>query len=1260
MDYPLENLSPEKFQHLCQALLVRDMPNVQCMPIGQPDGGRDAVQWYTPDAKNFVVYQVKFVRNPNNVEDILKWAQEIIEQENEKVVRLRSLGASEYILISNLSASSHLGVGSIDKVQAALTEKFGIPSMCWWRNDISRRLDGAWDLKWRFQELMTGSDIVRLVFESGLAQHQERRSTAILAFLATQFAHEQEVKFKQVELKNRLLELFIDVPVSFQSRHYHSDRWDGSIEIYNEDPLAEVDWGVPPQYRNNREPIGAATALLRSTKRANTFVVLEGAPGQGKSTITQYICQVHRLRLLKKNSDFALVVASHLDSPLRIPIRVDLRDYALWLSRKNPFSQDAEDLPPAGWSKGLESFLAALIRHLSGGADFSATDFHAILRISAVLIVLDGLDEVADIKVRKEVVEEIEKASVRLKEMAASIQIVVTSRPAAFENSPGLTEQIFAYFSLESLTRDLIDEYADKWLRARQIQERESSEAKKILKEKLDQPHIRDLARNPMQLAILLSLIQKRGRSLPDKRTALYDAYMELFFDRESEKSSIVREHREILIDIHRYLAWLLHTDAERQSSHESGRARGAITAQRLVETLREYLHAEARDPSLAEVLFTGVAERVMALVSRIEGTYEFEVQPLREYFAARFLFETAPYSPPGNEQKGTRPDRFDAISRNFYWLNVTRFYCGCYSKGELASLIDRLHDLAVDKDFRYLSHPRILAATLLGDWVFAQHPRSVKLVMKLMLDELGLRFVLTSSSRRLNRSQSLILPRDCGQPELVEHCLTLLETQPPDDLALDVIDLLRANGTPVELLPRWWDATNKVTGSDRMKWVYYGLHLGCLSIVDEAGLAGLIREFVGDDRVLEWLIRAKRVNFLESDPVRFEHAVKSVLELKVQGAGASRSADLLGELVHAVDVSSYAIAFGGPQSSPLASMWKSRDRGINEAQDLLGIDGDSMIIRKCVNVIKASRKEANQDLVLWSRSVAPWDTLVEAIRREFGDKWSAAVLATVAAGIKSTTEICLEHKLLFDHSSSLCMRLRYARLRAGVPAWWLDNFQKATTEFEKMLLCLVLITWGGRASLKDTISLMDKIVVTLCDESWKQLFDGVKLAIGHTGKQSGERHLTVDFVSATTELSVRTWALILLRSKPNMAASIYVNHLHAYRGGDDRVLKVVHSNALKLLSAGKGEWHRELEAVQHCFSSGVIADPYTNQFFMQRASKLHLPIKLAQRVVENPGLYPTYIVASAENRMREKVFKVVVPIAKVATDQGWFAHEDR
>jgi hypothetical protein len=140
-----------------------------------------------------------------------------------------------------------------------------------------------------------------------------------------------------------------------------------------------------------------------------------------------------------------------------------------------------------------------------------------------------GLDEVADISKRQEVVNEIVNGVNRLEAIAASLQVVVTSRPAAFANSPGPPSDKFPYYQLDSVTRPLINDYANKWIKARKLDSREAWEVKMIIREKLDQPHLRDLAKNPMQLTILLSLIRSQGLSLPEKRTALYDDYIKHF-----------------------------------------------------------------------------------------------------------------------------------------------------------------------------------------------------------------------------------------------------------------------------------------------------------------------------------------------------------------------------------------------------------------------------------------------------------------------------------------------------------------------------------------------------------------------------------------------------------------------------------------------------------------------------------------------------------------------------------------------------------
>src|SRR5262249_54404676 len=158
--------------------------------------------------------------------------------------------------------------------------------------------------------------------------------------------------------------------------------------------------------------------------------------GQGKSTLAQYICQVHRIRLLDKADDFAKLPIQDRESALRVPLKVDFRDLASWVAGTDPFI--ISETPQAvNEPRSLETFLARLVRHHSGGVAFDVNDLLEIAKTIPLLIVLDGLDEVADIKQRSDVVAAVTKVVPRLRETCHGLGVVITSRPAAFANSPG-------------------------------------------------------------------------------------------------------------------------------------------------------------------------------------------------------------------------------------------------------------------------------------------------------------------------------------------------------------------------------------------------------------------------------------------------------------------------------------------------------------------------------------------------------------------------------------------------------------------------------------------------------------------------------------------------------------------------------------------------------------------------------------------------------------------------------------------------------
>jgi hypothetical protein len=184
-----------------------------------------------------------------------------------------------------------------------------------------------------------------------------------------------------------------------------------------------------------------------------------------------------------------------------------------------------------------------------------------------------------------------------------------------------------------------------------------------------------------------------------------------------------------------------------------------------------------------------GIVERVFVLVQRLQGSYEFEVQPLREYFCGKYLYETAPQSRAGFERAGTIVERFDAVARNRYWLNVTRFFAGSFSKGELPTLVHSIDSLLNDEVFSNLTSPRSLGVLLLRDWVFTPHVWSMNEVVQSVSDDLGIRMAWVGA-----HDEPVSLPRQCGRDVLVSKCKLRLLAQVPAQFAMELCRLIAVN----------------------------------------------------------------------------------------------------------------------------------------------------------------------------------------------------------------------------------------------------------------------------------------------------------------------------------------------------------------------------------------------------------------------------------------------------------------------------------
>lgn len=1279
--YQYEQLNDQSFQHLCQSLLLKAFPDLQCLPVGQPDGGRDAfVRLFraAPVTDRFMLFQVKFVKSQPT--DVRKWLLKILKGELPKIKKQMESGAERFVLVTNAAGSAHSGTGSIDKLQELLDEHIPVPAQAWWRDDLDRRLDNSWDLKLLYPALLSGADLLRLIMEAAPSEDRQRRQNAIAAFLSGQFDSDREVKFKQAELENDIFDLFVDVPlvprIPAERKNGVDERLAASFLRAATSAPGEVDFAQVRQWlkvesRDDHELIryypreevwlGAVSLLLdRDFHQAQPLVILEGGPGQGKSTIAQYICQIHRMRLLDiSGSD--TVDSNHIASPIRIPFKVELRDFANWLHGRNPFGIAGSEESTDSGSRSLEAFISALVQHASGGSDFGVSDLQKILNASPALIVLDGLDEVAEISTRERVVEQISSAVSRLNGIAKSLQVVVTSRPTPFVNAAVLPRRDFATYSLESLTRPLVREYAERWLRSRSIDRSDAADVQQILDQQLNEPHLRDLARNPMQLAILLSLIHRRGESLPDKRTALYDNYVDMFFDRESEKAVVVKQNRDLLIRIHRYLAWILQSGAELDSELPSnGRMpptslSGTIAEADLKDLVRNFLEFDGSDASLVESLFGGMVERVVAIVSRVEGFYEFDVQTLREYFAARHLYQTAPYSPPGDQRAGTKSDRWRALSRNYYWLNVARFYAGCYDEGELLSLVEELRALREEDVFSCTSHPQHLTATLLGDWVFSQQPRTTQHAIDLLLEPQGLRRLIAGASTTARHVEDVIVRDPTGRAQLVEQCKQLIGPDAAIDQVLDVVwTIIHPNAVADELFGWWLDELRSSEGTFASRWCEIGKYLHCWSKVKPDIAHELLdRTNIPSSSVISGLLHDHRMDILENTAEHFGSALERILagERILHGSDDS----VLQRLAWSIEVMFIAAHHTSARYARRLSL-------IEYARGYIGFPGtDTEIVtpsfdvaNRTTRVVQVFQDVAERPFVDWSTSIEPWHSVIQAGISEFGERRVFVELANLAAGVRSPEETCRDSPDLFDVDRPIVRRARYARLRAGAPRWWLRQLESVNASSQIWTALLFLSTWAGPRTIEASASSIDELVLRLNRSEWQSLHSSLRRVATLNFGRNWVRRSAIRVEALPALLDARTVTLIATRCDDAIADELDVRYLSDYSGDDTRIVSLRADVALRRALRDESEWSRAIDCLRLSYDLGGTTSP---AFFEHMESGLALPESAARTVVADPLRFPAFLVWMAENRCRGLSASTVLPVGEVASREGWFRH---
>jgi NACHT domain len=774
IQYYFDNLDPTTFQRLINVLLTaRYGESVRLLPLRGADGGRDAETAPTPTLFEVIaekpqfltsgsplkpgryLFQVKHHRTTDRPgSEVRSAVVSDFEKELSSNVLNRADPVNYFFLITNVPSSKD-SISRVDeKRMQLLSQRTDIQADVLWQDHVFSWLDQSPQVWSTFAELFPGNVVPLLGQVAGPAPQGLPRSVRIA--VETQSKRDGIIRFRQINLEQRLSKLFVDLDVYGPELNRAAIR-DVVLRAGQTQYYWSPDHGV--------SCIGVLASELAGPRR----IILEGGPGQGKSTVSQMLAQLYRSRLLNTEAEYRHIWESIPQA--RFPFRLELRAFAEWLGTTD---------------SSVEQFLAAIFSKDAGGGVITVENLHTIVENQPVILILDGLDEVGSDDLRDLVISKILDCLNRFEtSLKADLRVVLTTRPPAIA---GRISKLagFVRAQILPLSDEKVDNFVRRWTEVQCDDSDERQQVSNSFKKRKSEQHVRALVKNPMQLSVLLHFIRLKGEAFPDRRAELYREYFKTVIDRDVEKSPRLRQHRDDIEALHEVIGFEIHSRAE------SDTAAASLDHEDLIQIVRDWLAGQGRKTELADELFRLGEERLgLIMVLRGEGLnarYGFDVQPIREYFTAAFI---------NDKCEGNAHDLFQFMVRRSFWREVALFLAGLRRANERADLLSRARTLDDSIADGWRGEGRAIVLQLLQEGVLTTpghvHRDAISFLIE-ALDPLE-RAAINDPTELLRALPDLLI--SCDSPQLRQALRTLL------DKAL--------NGEDRYVLSRLWKVAHRV-----------------------------------------------------------------------------------------------------------------------------------------------------------------------------------------------------------------------------------------------------------------------------------------------------------------------------------------------------------------------------------------------------------------------------------------------------------------
>jgi hypothetical protein len=644
--YDLSKLDPYTFEHLTNTIAMRVLGLGHTTFGPGRDGGRDG--YYEGDAPypsdterwDGIWYLQSKFHSPHLTADAQKWLLGQIEREL-KAFRNDSSRRwpSNWIVATNVDITAVPDAGTFDRarelvasVRPELAQRFHI----WGGNKLISLLALYPSVAQRYAHFITPGHVLTELAK-WMTDGQASVETIVRYLVVKQLEEQQHTRLEQAgasgESRPGIHRLFIDLPFYAPD---HDIRGMVTRQLFKASAMPHrVDRDIPDTQQ--------CRIWRRHPDRARVWFIKAG-PGHGKSTIGQFFCQAARAALvLSPNAPLVTVAQRALAEEIRlaaiakelwpvvprIPISVDLKDYAQWYAKRD---QDV--------SRGIltflaERFAAAVEQPVQVGT------LRRMLSVDAWFCVFDGLDEVPqDVKdgIATEVKNFMDHVAV---DVNADLMALCTSRPQGYSGQ--FAEIDGPTVELSSLEPTQALACADPLLRLGRSED-EYREGATTIARAIESPSVRELMTTPLQSHIMAVIVRDGGRP-PDRRWQLYSKFYEVIKKREANKNfpdrrlaKLLREDEQLLKTVHTRLGFLLHSRAETSDGAQTHLSRAEF--RRLVGEAVTQLVDHDVDATV-ETLMSATVNRLVLVSTPDDGDHvRFDIRPLQEFFAAEFLYE--------------------------------------------------------------------------------------------------------------------------------------------------------------------------------------------------------------------------------------------------------------------------------------------------------------------------------------------------------------------------------------------------------------------------------------------------------------------------------------------------------------------------------------------------------------------------------------------------------------------------------------------